>query len=428
MPNTLPQLHIQPLAGWLNDPNGIVRRDGRWHVFHQANPKAPVHADIEWGHVSSTDLVTWEHHPIAFRPMPGGPDAAGCWSGVFLPWLTRPAVAYSGLAPGDASTTVCVRESLDDELLRWTDPRVVATTPDEVQEMRDPFCFEWGGRRLAIVGGRLRTGEATVLLYDVADPNAWRYLGVLLHSGELDFEPPHADIWECPQLVIDGDRCWLIVSRWVAGETRDVIAFRGSITDHDGLPSVHITGIEQVDAGDTFYAPQVSVDAGDSPLLFGWIREPDQAAAAASGISGCLTLPRRVHTSGDQMRFVVEEALQRYADGAPAISVQLHSGTTEELPRLSRTRSAGALSVHLTGAHQDIEIGCPSGGFELWTDGEVIEVFPVGAPPVTLRDSGTEQWRISATVPVTLDVRELAPPPSPASPVVTGVVDEPAPR
>ena len=33
-----PALHIRPQRGWLNDPNGLCRMDGDYHVFFQYNP------------------------------------------------------------------------------------------------------------------------------------------------------------------------------------------------------------------------------------------------------------------------------------------------------------------------------------------------------------------------------------------------------
>ena len=148
MPATvaLPRLHIRPGYGWLNDPNGMAHVDGRWHVFFQHNPQAPVHNRIQWGHVSSADLVTWTEHPVAFGPQEGGPDDFGCWSGVFAPGLARPAVVYSGVAASDGQSTVCLRWGSAD-LLDWSDPIVVARTPPGVQIMRDPFLFSWGERR-----------------------------------------------------------------------------------------------------------------------------------------------------------------------------------------------------------------------------------------------------------------------------------------
>ena len=60
-----PALHIRPERGWLNDPNGVCRWDGVYHVFFQYNPHAPVHGDVHWGHVTSPDLLHWTEHPVA---------------------------------------------------------------------------------------------------------------------------------------------------------------------------------------------------------------------------------------------------------------------------------------------------------------------------------------------------------------------------
>jgi len=99
--------HVAPARGWLNDPNGLVHCAGRWHVFFQHNPDAARHGNIAWGHVSSTDLATWQEHPLAFRPQPAGPDRGGCWSGVSVvdgervtvTSRSRPSAERAGLLP-----------------------------------------------------------------------------------------------------------------------------------------------------------------------------------------------------------------------------------------------------------------------------------------------------------------------------------------
>ncbi|MGI3782058.1 MAG: glycoside hydrolase family 32 protein, partial [Janthinobacterium lividum] len=65
-----PRLHVRPRWGWLNDPNGLIKVDGTYHVFFQHNPYEPVHGHIHWGHVSSTDLLSWTEHPVALVPQP----------------------------------------------------------------------------------------------------------------------------------------------------------------------------------------------------------------------------------------------------------------------------------------------------------------------------------------------------------------------
>ena len=63
-----PIFHHTPLYGWMNDPNGMFYKDGVWHLYYQYNPYGSKWQNMTWGHSSSTDLVNWEHHPVAIRP------------------------------------------------------------------------------------------------------------------------------------------------------------------------------------------------------------------------------------------------------------------------------------------------------------------------------------------------------------------------
>lgn len=33
-----PQLHYSPAKGWLSDPNGLIYKDGIYHLFFQCRP------------------------------------------------------------------------------------------------------------------------------------------------------------------------------------------------------------------------------------------------------------------------------------------------------------------------------------------------------------------------------------------------------
>ncbi|MBA4101004.1 MAG: glycosyl hydrolase family 32, partial [Arthrobacter sp.] len=90
-----PRFHFVSPAGWLNDPNGVSQWNGTYHLFYQYNPEGAFHHRIQWGHATSTDLVTWTDQPVALEPS-AGPDADGCWSGVLVNDGGTPTLVYSG--------------------------------------------------------------------------------------------------------------------------------------------------------------------------------------------------------------------------------------------------------------------------------------------------------------------------------------------
>ena len=68
-----PQYHLIPDHNWMNDPNGPIFYNGRYHMFHQYNPQGATWGNMNWAHASSPDIIHWRHEQVALSPTPSGP-------------------------------------------------------------------------------------------------------------------------------------------------------------------------------------------------------------------------------------------------------------------------------------------------------------------------------------------------------------------
>lgn len=73
-----PAYHFSPPQNWMNDPNGLVYFGGKYHLYYQYNPFGIDWGDMSWGHATSTDLVHWEHWPVAIPEYSGVMIFSGC--------------------------------------------------------------------------------------------------------------------------------------------------------------------------------------------------------------------------------------------------------------------------------------------------------------------------------------------------------------
>jgi len=73
-----PAYHFTPNVGWMNDPNGLVYKDGIYHFYFQHNPVDREWENMSWGHAVSTDLLHWTYKDIAMLPEADGTIYSGC--------------------------------------------------------------------------------------------------------------------------------------------------------------------------------------------------------------------------------------------------------------------------------------------------------------------------------------------------------------
>lgn len=208
-----PHFHGMPMMGWTNETHGLIRHNGKYHLFFQKNPNGPYMARLHWGHLVSDDLCGWEEMPIAIAPSEDY-DRKGCWSGCVMrddaltqgqPWLV-----YTGVDNARASIDFAYPD--DSALLVWSkdaaNPRIANRPAGLSDDFRDPYFFRNGDNAYLMVGSaKGGVGVATLHRFESN--------GHLSNTGELFFQGTNAatcgTFFEMPNLTKMGSK-WLFTT------------------------------------------------------------------------------------------------------------------------------------------------------------------------------------------------------------------------
>jgi beta-fructofuranosidase len=295
-----PMFHLRPPTGYVNDPNGPVFVDGRWHLFYQYTADTARTSPVMWGHASSEDLASWIHHRVALSPDPQGLDRAGCWSGNTIAVDGQLLAFYSGYQRHHQYQSVLLAVSSDNGHSFGPSTQVVADPqPDEgIVSFRDPFVWWEKDRGLMLVGAGATDARASVRLYESTDLRTWHLLGDIagLHRENTD-RWDTGDMWECPQLVSFDNRDVLLVGTYAHGAgIMQVITLRGRRSGHQ----LEDPQIALYDEGSNFYAASAARHSQYGPIVWGWATEGrTKDWSIHADWSGMITLPRIVAPSPD---------------------------------------------------------------------------------------------------------------------------------
>jgi beta-fructofuranosidase len=339
-----PQVHLVAPAHRLNDPNGPVYCNGRYHIFYQKGCPDGKH----WGHAASPDMIRWKHLPDAIAPTKGGPDAVNCASGSCVIDNGTPTIIYTGFRP----EVQCIATS-DRDMLRWRKyernpviagpppghyvmPKSSSAAPDTAPSdpgaipltgFRDPHVWKQGADWMMIVGSGFHRRGGAALLYRSRDLRQWEYLHPLC-IGFRDVmaagSRPHdtGEVWECPDFFPLGDRHVLIVSTMLRTQY-----FIGRYENLKFYPEAGGC----CDFGH-YYAATSQADARGERILWGWIREIEPRAGWGAAIS----LPRRLTIGSDgTMRYAFArevESLRGEAISVPPGAIP--AGTPQAWPQI----------------------------------------------------------------------------------------------
>lgn len=302
-------LHYRPSKGWINDPNGLVRFNGYYHIFYQHSPnyETPWHESMHWGHARTKDFVHFEELPIAL--FPDKPyDTDGCWSGTAI---VKDGTLYLFYACVCGETqAVAVAQSKDGIHFEKYEGNPVIKTfpPDGSPDFRDPaVCFARGKYWCVMASGNREKNTAVLLLYESDDLFNWRYHGVLREWENAKFA-------ECPSFMQFGDK-YLLSASVCRENGHSFSVSAGSFSD--GKFIAEVTG--EVDRGPDRYAGQIFRDTDGRCILISWIPGWSYAGYRERDI-GCMSVPREITVkNGKICAYPIKEVRGFLSDSDPAL-------------------------------------------------------------------------------------------------------------
>ena len=270
-----PSYHFTPLYGWMNDPNGMVYKDGEYHLYFQYNPYGSKWGNMHWGHAVSKDLVHWEHLDPAIARDPVGhifsgssvvdkKNTAGFGKDAIIAIYTNNSVNHDEVQ--------CIAYSNDNgRTFTKYAGNPVLTPFDGLKDFRDPkvFWYEKGKCWYMIV-----SADKETRFYKSKNLKKWTYVSAF---GKGMGQQPCQ--YECPdffQLPVNGDKKkmkWVMTMNinpgcWFGGSATEYF-----VGDFDGknftCPDAH--DVKWLDWGKDHYATVTFSNTGDRVLGITWM-------------------------------------------------------------------------------------------------------------------------------------------------------------
>ncbi|MEQ9423745.1 MAG: glycoside hydrolase family 32 protein [Cyclobacteriaceae bacterium] len=316
-----PQYHFTPEANWMNDPNGMVNYEGEYHLFYQYYPDSTVWGPMHWGHAVSTDLVSWEHLPIALYP-----DSLGLiFSGsAVIDWNNTSgfgtdeeppmiAIFTHHLMEGEkAGRTDFQYQSIAyslDKGRNWTKYEGNPVLPNQgIKDFRDPKVFWHEPTQKWIM--TLAVFDH-VEFYSSADFKSWDKLSDFgLNEGRREV------LWECPDLFpmqFDGKTKWVLLVSVNPGGPNGGSSTQYFIGDFDGTDFKNDNSPETIlwlDYGTDNYAGVTWSDIPEEDgrrLFIGWMSNWLYAQIVPTEKwRSAMTIPRELSLSNTADGYIIK--------------------------------------------------------------------------------------------------------------------------
>jgi fructan beta-fructosidase len=295
-----PTFHFTPAFGWMNDPNGMVYKDGEYHLYFQSNPYGAKWGNMHWGHAISTDMLHWK----LLEPAIARDTLGHIFSGSSVVDKDNTAgyghnaiVAFYTSASDKNGQIQCMAWSTDNgRTFQKYENNPVLTPFDGLKDFRDPKVFWYAPLKKWYM---IVSADKEMRFYSSSNLKKWDYVSAF---GKGYGAQPNQ--FECPdffQLPVDGDpnkSKWVMIVNINPG-----CLFGGSATeyfvgDFDGKTFTCDDGpktVKWLDFGKDHYACVTVSNTGNRVIAFPWMSNWQYAnVTPLKQYRGAIALPREL--------------------------------------------------------------------------------------------------------------------------------------
>ncbi len=305
-----PRIHFTAEYGWINDPNGLVFYEDRFHLFFQFNPNGLVWDSMHWGHAVSDDLIHWEQLPTAIFPDEEGDIFSGSCiydkenvSGLGTKDNPPLLAFYTSHHPLTKREEQCIAYSLDGMTFEKYSENPVIPGKDNTPA-RDPHVF-----KNVVKGGYCMclTVEDKVLFYHSTNLTDWEKTGEFLlpeYALKGMIECPCMCMFECEgkskyvlmmSMDIPESEFYKLPKEAVP-HSRLMQYFVGDFDGEKFFVSDSQKEVKLVDYGPDFYAGTIFSNYPET-IMMAWLGNSPESMKIPTeneGFRGILSFPRKL--------------------------------------------------------------------------------------------------------------------------------------
>ena len=292
-----PIYHHTPQYGWMNDANGLVYKDGEYHLYFQYNPYGSKWGNMHWGHSVSRDLVHWEH----LKPAIARDTLGHIFSGSTVVDKYNSAgfgkdavIAFYTSASDKNGQIQCMAYSKDNgRTFTKYEGNPILTPFDGLRDFRDPKVFRYEPAKAWYM---IVSADKEMRFYKSADLKHWEYVSAF---GRGYGAQPNQ--FECPDffpMSVSGKQKWVMIVN-----INPECLFGGSCTEYfvgdfdgktftcDNKPEV----AKFLDFGKDHYATVTFSNLGDRIVAVPWMNNWQYAnLTPTQQFRSCNALPREL--------------------------------------------------------------------------------------------------------------------------------------